>query len=178
MVELQTLARPYARAAFAAAREDRTITSWAESLVLLVAVAEHDKVNALLNSPALAAAQKSAALVQLLGESADSKVGNFLNILAQNKRLKLLPTIKTMFFDLKNNFEKSVEVEITTAYEISDAVRIQLINALQRKLEREIALSTTVDAGLMGGAFIRAGDTVIDGSIRGRLAKLAEAMTS
>jgi F-type H+-transporting ATPase subunit delta len=89
-----------------------------------------------------------------------------------------LPEISTLFEILKADREKSVDVEITTAFEISSDVSKQLAQALKTRLQREINLSTRVNQSLIGGAVIRAGDTVIDNSVRGKLSKLAELMNS
>jgi F-type H+-transporting ATPase subunit delta len=99
-------------------------------------------------------------------------------LLAENKRLSLLPEISTLFEILKANQEKSIDVEITTAFEISLDVSNKLAQALKIRLQREIKLATRVNQNLIGGAVIRAGDTVIDNSIRGKLSKLAESMNS
>ena len=178
MAELTTLARPYARAAFEVAKSDNALAQWADALNLLEAVTADSKVQHLLDSPSLTAELKSDALVSLLGDKVDVKLKNFISTLADNKRLDLLPTIKELFAELKALQEKVVEVEVTTAFDIPPATQKALITALTRKLEREVSLTTTVDASLIGGALIRAGDTVIDGSVKGRLTKLAETMIS
>jgi F-type H+-transporting ATPase subunit delta len=113
-----------------------------------------------------------------LGESREAKGQNLIRLRAENKRLVLLPEISGLFDTLKANQEKSVDVEITTAFEVSSEISDKLAKALQDRLQREIRLATSVDATLIGGAVIRAGDTVIDSSVRGKLKKLAEAMNS
>jgi F-type H+-transporting ATPase subunit delta len=99
-------------------------------------------------------------------------------VLAQNKRLDLLPQITVLFAGYKANFEKSVDVEVVSAFELADEMTQKLAAALGRRLEREVNVHTTTDASLLGGVLIRAGDLVIDGSVRGRLNKLATAMNS
>ena len=178
MAELTTLARPYARAAFDIARQDGKLAEWATALLEAEAVTSDDKVALLLESPALTSSQKSDALIKVLGDSVDSKFQNFISTLANNKRLLLLGTIKEMFLALKAQQEKSIEVEVTTAVELPESIKTALVAALTKKLEREVSISTAVDTSLLGGALIRAGDTVIDGSVKGRLNKLAEAMNS
>ncbi len=178
MAELTTLARPYARAAFDVANDISKLDLWAESLTTADAITADDTILSLLDSPALTAAQKSDALAQVLGDSVDEKFKNFLSALAENKRLVLLPTIKQQFMTLKAQQEKSIEVDVTTAFEIPEATQKALVDALTKKLEREVAISLNVDASLIGGALIRAGDTVIDGSVKGQLSKLAEAVNS
>jgi F-type H+-transporting ATPase subunit delta len=99
-------------------------------------------------------------------------------LLSENKRLALLPEVSELFENLKANQEKSVDVEITTAFKISSEVSGKLAKALKKRLERDINLATSIDQSLLGGAVIRAGDTVIDSSVRGKLNKLAESMNS
>lgn len=176
MAELTTLARPYARAAFEVAQSDGQLQPWLEALASAAAISSHAKVKALLASPGLTANQKSAAIVDVLGKISTPKFGNFLASLADNKRLPLLPFIRDLFVAMKSQHEKAVEVEVSTAYPISDDLIKKLIKALSKNLNREVKLSTSVDESLLGGVVIHAGDTVIDGSIKGRLAKLADAM--
>ena len=101
-----------------------------------------------------------------------------MRVLAENRRLQLLPQIYQQFEVLKANREKTVEVNVVSATEISTEQQNKLASALSAKLEREVNMQVSVDDSLIGGAVVRAGDTVIDGSIRGRLAKLAEALNS
>jgi F-type H+-transporting ATPase subunit delta len=179
MAELTTLARPYARAAFESARVDKQLNDWAQALSVASAVAGDAKIKRLLGAPGLTAAQKSAAFVEICcGRELTEKFTNFINVLAENKRLALLPFILTLFVDLKAQLEKSINVEVISAYTLPADLQAKLIEALTTKLERAVTLESRIDKSLIGGAVIRAGDTVIDGSVKGRLAKLAEAMNS
>lgn len=178
MAELITLARPYARAAFEVAVADKSLDEWSESLGVLAAVTEDEKVATLLASPMLSAGKQAEALVGICGDAVSDKGANLLRLLAENKRLLLLPEIARGFETLKANHLKAVEVELISAYELSDEVVEQLTKALQKRLDREIALHRRVDKHLIGGAVIRAGDSVIDNSLRGKLNKLAESMNS
>jgi F-type H+-transporting ATPase subunit delta len=112
----------------------------------------------------------------LLGEDLTVNAVNFIGALAKNKRLLLLPQISEQFQALKAQQEQTVDVEVTSAFELSEAEAAQLAQALSTKLSREVNLSSTVDASLLGGVVVRAGDTVIDGSVRSKLAQLADAM--
>ncbi len=178
MAELMTLARPYARAAFDAARSNSQLAEWAEGLAVAAAIVGEPKIKQLLAAPGLTAAQKSAAFAETCGSALNRQFNNFISVLAENKRLALLPYIQTLFLDLKAQLEKSVSVEITTAFAISPQIQDQLIAALTKKLERSVTLEGKLDESLIGGAVIRAGDTVIDGSVKGRLAQLADTMNS
>ncbi len=178
MAELTTPARPYAKAAFEVAKEGGALDAWAKHLAIVEAVILDEKIQQLLDSPALTATQKSDALMGVLGDTVDKPFSNFLSTLALNKRLALIPTIKQMFLALKAQQEKTIEVDIVSAYELSAETTDTLTKALKAKLDREVSMKASVDISLIGGALIRAGDTVIDGSVKGRLAKLAEAMNS
>jgi F-type H+-transporting ATPase subunit delta len=101
-----------------------------------------------------------------------------LHLLAQNKRLALLPSIAELFLELKANQEKTIAVSISSAFELEASIQNKLTEALTAKLQREVKVNTNIDQTLLGGVVIRAGDIVIDGSIKGRLAKLAEALSA
>lgn len=176
MAELTTLARPYAKAAFDQAKAENALASWSKSLALLVAIAEHAHVLALFSSPSLTSEQKSDALIELTGDELSAHQQNFIRILSENNRLGLLKNIYELFELYKANQEKSVDVEVQSAYEISPELSASLITSLTKKLDRAVNLNTIINRDLIGGVVIRAGDTVIDGSVRGRLAKLTEAL--
>lgn len=178
MAELSTLARPYAKAAFEYAAEAGDLQGWSSSLAVAAAVAQQEAVNELLSSPAYTAAQLAQKLVDVCGDALTPSMQKFVRVLAANHRLKLLPQIYQQFEVLKANREKTVEVEVIAAQQISSEQQEKLASALSAKLERTVNMQVSIDSSLIGGAVVRAGDTVIDGSIRGRLAKLAEALNS
>ena len=117
-------------------------------------------------------------MLDVLGEAFHKKFANFIVALADNKRLSMLPEIRDLYRVLKADYEKSLDVSVTTAYPIDADLLDKLSRALAEKLGRRVKLSSAVDQSLLGGALIRAGDTVIDGSVKGRLTKLAEAMNA
>ena len=178
MADLTTLARPYAKAAFQVALGDADLQRWSQMLALAAAVCETEQVKAILTAPRFSAEQLAGTVVDICGDELDAKGKNFITLLAENKRLGLLPEISSLYEDLKAQQEKSVDVEITTAFAINAATADSLSGALSKRLQREIRLSTSVDPSLIGGAVIRAGDMVIDNSVRGKLKKLAEAMNA
>ena len=178
MAEPTTLARPYAKAAFEYALAANNLQSWYDALEVSAAVAEQDQVKKALGSSAFSAAQKASLFVQVCDDKMDEKIKNFIHTLASNKRLALLPYIKELFAKLKAQQEKTIEVEVATAYELSADLVNKLAQALSAKLNRVVTVQSSVDKSLLGGAVVHTGDMVIDGSIRGRLAKLAEAMKS
>ena len=178
MAELSTLARPYARAAFEYARDNSALDAWQEQLGTAAAVTMDPAMQAVLNNPALTAEQQAAQLSDVCGDSLGAEARNYIAILASNKRLPLLPEIYDMFAQFKANQEKSVDVEVISAFDLEQSIQDKLAAVLGKKLEREVKVTSETDADLLGGVLIRAGDLVIDGSVRGRLNKLAEAMNS
>lgn len=178
MAELTTLARPYAKAAFECARQDKAVASWSSALALAASVSQQMNVQRLFALPELTAQQKSARFVELFGDKLNVKQSNFIGILAENKRLSLLPQVQALFELLKAEYEKAIEVDVRTAFEIAPDMQQKLAQTLSKKLDRAVSLHTSVDQSLLGGALIRAGDMVIDGSIRGRLSKLADVMSA
>ena len=178
MAELTTLARPYAKAAFEYAHAANALQTWSDMLALAAAVAQQDGMQKVLISPSYTAEQKAATFVDVCGDQLNAQGQNFVRVLAENDRLELLPEIDQLFDVFKANQEKSIDVEVATAYELGSDVQDKLAKALSAKLDREVKVSSSVDKSLLGGVLVRAGDTIIDGSVRGRLTKLAEAMNS
>ncbi|WNO09114.1 F0F1 ATP synthase subunit delta [Teredinibacter sp. KSP-S5-2] len=178
MAELITLARPYAKAAFEYARNAKELDGWHKALSLASLVALDKQVITMLQSPNLTTVDKGDKFVEICGEDISDKQANFIHLLAENDRLLLLPQITELYALYKAEQEKTVDVEVYTAYAISSSLEQKLADTLKEKLDRDVSLITKVDKDLIGGALIRAGDTVLDGSVRGRLAKLAEAMNA
>jgi F-type H+-transporting ATPase subunit delta len=178
MAELSTLARPYAKAAFQYAADASDLQGWSDSLAVAAAVAAQDAVVKLLSSPSYTATQQAEKTIEVCGDALNEKSRSFVQVLAENRRLQLLPQIYQQFEVLKANREKTVEVSVVSASEISTEQQEKLASALSSKLERQVNMQVSVDDSLIGGVVVRAGDTVIDGSIRGRLAKLAEVLNS
>lgn len=176
MAELTTLARPYAKAAFEFARAQNDLAGWSSMLGTAAAVASNKTVQNMLSTPSIAAPEKGAMFVSVCGDALNEKGQNLVQVLAENKRMDLLPEIYALFENLKAQVEKTLDVSITSAFEVSNELAEKLVQALSKKLDRKVTLQTSVDSTLIGGALINAGDMVIDGSIRGRLAQLAEAM--
>jgi F-type H+-transporting ATPase subunit delta len=178
MAELSTIARPYAKAAFEYARDNSALSQWAEQLATAAAVAQDAGMKSVLDDPALTAEQQARTFTDVCGEALGGEARNFIAVLASNKRLALLPEIHSLFAQYKANQEKSVDVEVVSAFDLADATRDKLADVLGKKLERQVKVRTSTDSDLLGGVLIRAGDLVIDGSVRGRLNKLAEALNS
>ena len=176
--ELATIARPYARAAFSHALvREGGLASWSRMLGLLAAAVAEPIVQDALDNPRLTTEDETGLLLRLLGDDLDRDGRNFIGVLAEYNRLALMPTISEMFELLKANHEKTMEVQITSAYEVSESEQTALSGALQKMLQRKISLDTEVDGSLIGGVIVKAEDTVIDDSVRGRLEKLSHALS-
>ncbi|TVP82289.1 MAG: F0F1 ATP synthase subunit delta [Puniceicoccaceae bacterium] len=178
MAELSTLARPYARAAFQFALSNDQLSVWHQQLALLAAVVQHEKVVAGIESPALSASHQATIIIDVCGDELNEPVGNFVKLLAQNKRLPLLPGIVRQFAQFKTEHEKAVDVELITAIALDSEAQEKLAASLATKLARKINIHTQIDPSLLGGAVLKYGDMVIDGSLRGRLDKLSRAINS
>ncbi|MEE1922278.1 F0F1 ATP synthase subunit delta [Pseudomonas sp. 148P] len=178
MAELTTLARPYAKAAFEHAQAHQQLANWSAMLGLAAAVSQDDTMQRLLKAPRLTSAQKATTFIDVCGDKFDAQARNFIHTAAENGRLLLLPEIAAQFELYKAELEKSVDVEVTSAFALNQEQQDKLAKVLSARLSREVRLHATEDASLIGGVVIRAGDLVIDGSVRGKLAKLAEALKS
>jgi F-type H+-transporting ATPase subunit delta len=178
MAELTTLARPYAKAVFAAAEDQNAIDLWDQALAFAAQVAADQQVKNILANPGLSEQRKAELFVDCFEEPLPEALRNFLSILAENKRLALLPAISALFRMYRADLEKSVNLTIDTAFELSAEEQQKLIDALSKKLERKVELEATVDQSLIGGVVVRTGDLVIDASVRGKLARMAKALGS
>ena len=178
MAELRTLARPYAKAVFSYAHDAGMLDQWSASLELLSSVVQEAPVQKLLASPELTTEQQASTIIDVCGESLEDKAKNLASLLAENRRLSLLPFIYAQFRDLKAAQESMVDVELVSASPLNDEQRQQFSQALSSRLDRRVNLTVAIDKSLIGGVLVRAGDTVIDGSIRGRLTKLEQALNS
>tara|TARA_R110000772_G_scaffold186835_2_gene298025 strand:- start:1543 stop:2079 length:537 start_codon:yes stop_codon:yes gene_type:complete len=178
MAELTTIARPYAKAAFEVAAFSDGLKTWSTMLAQLSLVVKNQRVADLLSSPSLTGEQQAKIVIDLCGEEINAQVQNFVHILSENKRLLLLSEIVVLFDILKAEKEKTIDVEISTAFPLLDETEKQLATAIKAKLSRDVKIHSVIDKNLIGGMVIRAGDLVIDDSVRGKLHKLAEAMGS
>ena len=172
--EFATVARPYARAIFSSALDgDSKLDHWSEILSSLVAVSSDESAAVLLDSPGYTNQQKTEFFESVLGSMLDIEAKNFISLLAEYNRVNLLASIAEIYERMKANHQKSLEVRITSAYELSGDESESLISALSSKLGRDIDLEVSVDEKLIGGAIIKMEDNVVDDSIKGKLEKFA-----
>ncbi len=175
MTQALTLARPYARAAFGLARDAGDYAAWSNALAFAARVAADPQVAGLLGSPKLG----NADAVSLLAiDGAGDALRNFLALLADNRRLALLPEIAGLFEELRAEAERVVKARVTSATTLGNGELEGIKAALKKRFGREVEIETAVDASLIGGAVIDAGDVVIDGSLKGKLGRLQSALTN
>jgi len=174
MAEIATLARPYANAVFDVAKKDGDLDRWSRMLALLSAAAGNSTMQTLLAAPEVEEVQKAYRLCEVCGEDLNAAGKRFAQVLAANKRLPLLGEIQAQFEALRAQEQSTLDVQVTSAFQLSEAELARLQVALGQRFDKQINMASSVDGALIGGAIIRAGDTVIDGSVRGKLAKLAE----
>ncbi len=178
MINTQTLARPYAKAAFEFASAAGRIDAWSGMLSLAAVAVDVPQVAVLLKNPRLTSESKVKTLVQLFGSDIDEAFRNFVSTLGENDRLDVLPMIRELFEELKAEAEKTLDVEVQTAFELTPAQLQTLAAALSKRLDRTVNPQQVVNPALIGGVVIRAGDVVVDGSVRGKLSQLAESLKS
>ena len=176
MSQTLTLARPYARAIFSMAREQKRLPQWSSMLGFAARAVAEPQVQALLGNPTLPA-QALVGVIVPQGD-VDPLFTQFLSVLADNRRLAVLPEIAGMFDALRAEDEHVVKATITSATPLSEADVAKLKFSLMKRFGREVEITTAVDAGLIGGAVIDAGDVVIDGSLKTKLARLGAALAN
>jgi F-type H+-transporting ATPase subunit delta len=175
-MEALTLARPYARAAFEWSREKGTLNEWSQALAFAAAVSADPRIAALRSDPRVEDAQLVAMhLPADLGT--DTPFAHLLAEMAEHGRMQLLPEVRSMFDALKRESESVLKVRVTSAMALDDAQTEQLKASLKRRFQRDIDIAAEVDPALLGGVVIDTGEQVIDGSARGRLQRLASALT-
>ena len=172
-----TAARPYAKAVFETAQADSSQTAWSEVLGFLSSVATHEEMAEVLESPATNATDKGELLIEVCGAKCGDQHRNFINLLAENGRLILLPEIFQLFEEFCAEADSKIEATVTSAYPLSETQQQAMTEALKKKLGCDVTLVTQIDKTLIGGVIIKAGDLVIDGSTQARLSSLASMLT-
>ncbi len=178
MAERLTIARPYAKAVFQRARQQKRLPQWSEVLGLAAGIITDPRVRALIGNPLVSTAQLIELITGVAGKGFDDGARNLIATLAANRRLGFLPEIASRFEQLRAEAERTVDVTVTSAVKLSREQQQQYTAALAKRLDREVRLHCQVDPALLGGAVVRADDLVIDGSVRAGLAQLANAAAS
>ena len=178
MAERATIARPYAKAAFEYAREAKALEAWSAGLAAAAQIVCDPRVAALTKNPQWAAADVGNLITDVAGAKLDAGMQNFVRVLSENRRLLLLPEIEAHYAAMRSAIENTVDVEVVSAVALDAAQQEKLKAALGKRLKRLVRMTNQVDPALLGGALVRAGDLVIDGSLKGRLQRLATELAS
>ena len=177
MAERATIARPYAKAAFAAAREQGRLAEWSRWLGNARSVVLSDEYRLLESSPGVSTAQLEELIAGICGADLDAQGRALLRLLTENGRLDFVPEVAVQFQALEAEARNVADVEIVSAAVLGEAQRERLAAALRARLHRDVRLQCTVDPSLIGGAVVRSGDLLIDGSLKGKLERLATELT-
>ena len=177
MAERATIARPYARAAFEYASAANATAAWSRGLQAAAAIVMDRAIVPLTKSPQWSPTDLGDLIADAAGADLDGPMQNFVRILAENRRLLLLPEIAAHYQELRSEVENTVDVEVISAVPLNGAQQEKLSAALSARLKRTVRMQNSVDAALLGGAVVRAKDLVIDGSLQGRLQRLATDLT-
>ena len=177
MSELTTIARPYAKAAFELAVEKGTIESWNDMLFFAGEVASNEQASAILAGLPTATAQAEL-FINLCAEQLNEQGQNLVKVMAENRRLIALPEVAHLFSALKADYDKEIDIDVISATPLAAAQQESLVAALEKRFARKVKLNCSEDTTVVGGLIIKAGDTVIDGSLRGKLNRLATTLQS
>ncbi len=177
MAEATTIARPYAVAVFEIAKEKGELKAWSELLALFAQCVSDQDMQSIIRSPSVSDVQVVDLLADIAGDKVDQTARAFLQLLAENKRLLLLGAIAEIFEALRAEAEQNVIADVISARPLTPEQEKSIAAALKRRLGKNVMLKTDIDESLLGGAIIRAGDLVIDGSALGKLNRLANALS-
>lgn len=178
MADRLTIARPYAKAAFKQAQAEGQLGSWSEALNAVAIAIADPRVRQLVGSPRVTGAQLAGLLADVAQLAPGVGSRKLIDTLAENKRLGYLPEIAKLFDELKDEAEGVVDVQVTSAAEMSQEEQGKLQQSLEKRFSRKVRLHAKVDPSLVAGAIVRAGDLTIDGSYRSRLERLAFELTA
>ena len=176
MSSLATLARPYAKAAFELAQAEQALAAWDDMLGLAKAIVTEKSMASLLDNPDVGSTQVVEIIIDAAGDAFNDRFRGYLSVLAPNDRLALLPQVGELYGQLRQEAENRLSVKVVSAVPLDDEQAGRLKEALARRFECEIELENQIDAGVIGGAVVYAGDQVIDGSLLGRLNKLSNSL--
>lgn len=177
MSDFETVARPYSRAIFELASEQKNLQAWSDVLQLAATVAKDEAMQALVASPSMLASDVSELFVSVMsavddGPQMTQEVKNMVALLAENDRLLALPEIAAGYETYKQEAEGIIEVVVTTAKELTAEQNDNIVKNMKQRLGKEVTITSKIDESLIAGAIIKAGDLVIDGTARGQLDKL------
>jgi len=173
MAEYTTSARPYARAVYVQATETASVASWGDALSLMAAVASDASMQEILDKPQLSKEQKGELMLKVLSDKLNQQQQNLVRLMAENGRLRALPEVAHQFEIYRAEAEGKVEAEVISAFALTSEQERAITEMLKSKLGRDVSITTSTDESLIGGVVIKAGDTIIDGSMKSQLESLA-----
>ncbi len=176
MADFTTAARPYARAVYQQATASSSVENWSEALALISAVATDASMSQLLDDPQLGKQAKGEAMLKVIADKLSNQQQNLVKLMAQNNRLKALPEVLQQFEVFRAEAEGKIDAEVISAYPLTAEQEDEITRTLKAKLGREISITTSTDESLIGGVVIKAGDTIIDGSMKSQLESLGLAL--
>lgn len=178
MAEAITVARPYAEAVYKLAVANQNLSEWSKMLQLAAVIAENDDVKQLVGNPVVSAKQFGEIILEIGRNKFNSEARNLVMLLADNKRILVLPQISQLFEQLKAQYEGVLEAKIVSAFAMESRQLKKLIDDLERKFKRKIEAQVSIDPELIGGVKVEIGDEILDASIRGKLEAMAVALKS
>jgi len=177
MAELNTIARPYAQAIFSLADGKKELAKWSDVLAVLTVVASDDGIKALAADPGVDKAKFEDLISDLCGDLADGDVKSLIGLLIENRRVSVLPEIAQLYETYRAESEKTIQVDVVSAYALNAKQKEGIVAAMKKRLGREVKLVASTDKTLVGGAIIRAGDLVIDGSVVKQMQRLGSTLS-
>ncbi len=176
MSDTSSVARPYSHAVFELARDAGDFDGWSNQLECIAEVSADTSIHALLSSPQVSREQLAALIIEICADQLDADGANLVRLLSRNGRLDATAAIAEQYAGKRAEAEKVIEAELVTASEVSDEQKQVFSQALEKRLGRSVKLDYSVEQDLIGGAVVRAGDWVVDGSVRAQLEKLVGAL--
>lgn len=173
MAEKSTIARPYAEAVFELAQSSGQLKQWSAMLQTVSLIVANADMQRLIGNTSVSKPQVAALIIDVAGAVLNDEGRNLIKLLADNRRLGVMAEIAEQFEALKAEAEKTVEAEVIAATPVSSTQQARIAEQLKARLGRQVTLKVSVDASLIGGAIVKAGDLVIDGSVSGQLNKLS-----
>lgn len=173
MADHTTIARPYARAVYQQATETSSLEDWGNALAFLSAVVADADMDALLDTPQMSSEQKAELMLKVVGDKLNEQQQNLVKLMAENGRLKALCDVAEQFEIFRADAEGKIDAEVVSAFPLSSEQEASITKTLKAKLGREVTITTSIDESLIGGVIIKAGDTIIDGSMKSQLDSLA-----
>ena len=178
MAEAITVARPYADAVYKLAVASNSLSQWSKMLQLAAAIAEDERVKLLIGNPVISAKQLGEIFLEIGRSKFNTEASNLVMLLAENKRVLVLPQISQLFEQLKAQHEGVLEAKIISAFAMENKQIKKLIDDLEQKFKRKIEAQISVDPELIGGIKVEIGDEILDASVRGKLEAMAVALKS